>query len=84
MTMDAKSDCVERTALGFGVVILAAGASSRMGKPKMLLPWGGTTVLGHLIVQWKALRAGQIAVVLATGDQPVSAQLDRLDFPGAN
>ena len=84
MTMDAKSDCVERTALGFGVVILAAGASSRMGKPKMLLPWGGTTVLGHLIVQWKALRAGQIAVVLATGDQPVSAELDRLDFPGAN
>src|SRR5436190_15924591 len=84
MTMDAKSDCVERTALGFGVVILAAGASSRMGKPKLLLPWGGTSVLGHLIGQWKALRAVQIAAVCASGDQAVSAELDRLDFPRLN
>ena len=37
----------------FGVVILAAGASSRMGKPKLVLPWGKTSVLGHLIEQWK-------------------------------
>jgi molybdenum cofactor cytidylyltransferase len=31
------------------VIILAAGESKRMGQPKMLLPWGGTTVLGHVI-----------------------------------
>ena len=61
-----------RSALHFGVVILAAGASSRMGKPKLLLPWGGTSVLGHLIGQWKVLRAGQIAAVFAAGDQAVS------------
>jgi molybdenum cofactor cytidylyltransferase len=30
-------------------VILAAGASKRMGQPKMLLPWGKTTVLGQVI-----------------------------------
>jgi molybdenum cofactor cytidylyltransferase len=30
-------------------VILAAGASKRMGRPKMLLPWGKTTVLGQVI-----------------------------------
>jgi len=68
----------------FGVIILAAGASSRMGQPKMLLPWGGTSVLGHLIGLWKALGAGQIAAVSATGDQAVSVELDRLDFPRVN
>jgi molybdenum cofactor cytidylyltransferase len=30
-------------------IILAAGQSKRMGKPKMLLPWGETTVLGQVI-----------------------------------
>lgn len=29
-------------------IILAAGASRRMGSPKALLPWGETTFLGHL------------------------------------
>ena len=48
-----------------GVVILAAGASSRMGRPKLLLPWAGGTVLGHLILTWRQLGAMQIAVVVA-------------------
>jgi molybdenum cofactor cytidylyltransferase len=30
-------------------IILAAGQSKRMGKPKMLLPWGETTVLGKVV-----------------------------------
>ena len=84
MTIDDSGDVVGRAVLDFGVVILAAGASSRMGKPKLLLPWGVTSVLGHLIGQWKALRAGQIAAVWATGDQAVSVELDRLGFPKVN
>jgi len=68
MTIDERSGVVGRAALDFGVLILAAGASSRMGQPKLLLPWHGTSVLGHLIGQWKDLRAGQIAAVSATGD----------------
>jgi len=64
-----------------GVIILAAGASSRMGKPKMLLPWGTTSVLGHLIIQWRGLHAEQIAVVCAPGAQGIDAELDRLGFP---
>ena len=54
-----------------GVVILAAGRSARMGRPKLLLPWGETSVLGHLIKQWQALGARQIAVVCAPGDQAI-------------
>lgn len=67
--------------LGLGVILLAAGASSRMGQPKLLLPWGPTSILGHLIEQWKNLAAEQIAVVCAARDQAVNAELDRLAFP---
>ncbi len=30
-------------------VVLAAGLSARMGTPKMLLPWGTSTVLAHVL-----------------------------------
>jgi molybdenum cofactor cytidylyltransferase len=55
-----------------------------MGRPKMLLPWGNTSVLGHLIAQWRALGARQIAVVLAADDAGVESELDRLGFDTAN
>jgi molybdenum cofactor cytidylyltransferase len=70
-----------RPALSFGVVILGAGAASRMGQPKLLLPWRATTVLGHLIEQWEKLSAQQIAVVCAAGDQAVEQELTRLGLP---
>ncbi len=64
-----------------GAVLLGAGRSSRMGRPKLLLPWLGTSVLGHLVAQWHSAGARQIAVVCAAGDQPLQAELDRLGFP---
>jgi molybdenum cofactor cytidylyltransferase len=64
-----------------GVVILAAGRSTRMGKPKLLLPWGQTSVLGHLIRQWKALGAKQIAAVCAADDKAIHLEMDRLGVP---
>jgi len=65
----------------FGVVILGAGASSRMGRPKLLLPWRDTTVVGHLLKQWRELGAAQIVIVLRPQDAPLAAELDRLGFP---
>src|SRR5258706_9157205 len=62
------------------VVLLGAGASSRMGKPKMLLPWAQSTILGHLIELWKQLGAEQIAVVSAPEDAALNAELDRVDL----
>jgi molybdenum cofactor cytidylyltransferase len=35
-------------------ILLAAGESRRMGQPKMLLPWGETTVLGQVIKMFSA------------------------------
>ena len=68
----------------FGVVILAAGASQRMGRAKMLLRWRDTSVLGHLRNTWEALEAAQICVVHSAGDATVIAELDRLGHPNGN
>jgi molybdenum cofactor cytidylyltransferase len=65
----------------FGVIILGAGASSRMGSPKLLLPWRDTTVIGAILRQWRELGARQIAVVHRPNDAALAAELDRLDFP---
>jgi molybdenum cofactor cytidylyltransferase len=64
--------------LHLGVVILAAGNSTRMRQPKLLLPWDGTSVLGHLHRTWASLEAAQIAVVCAADAGELHAELDRL------
>jgi molybdenum cofactor cytidylyltransferase len=64
-----------------GVIILGAGASLRMGEPKLLLSWRDTTVIGAILRQWRELGAGQIAVVHRPNDAPLAAELDRLIFP---
>lgn len=46
-----------------GVVILAAGAATRMGKAKMLLPYGEQTILSHIIVEVQALNPAIICLV---------------------
>jgi molybdenum cofactor cytidylyltransferase len=50
--------------IAFGVVILAGGASTRMGRCKLLLPWGEKTILTHLLDQWRSAGAAQIAPVI--------------------
>jgi len=70
-----------KSKLAVGVVILGAGASSRMGRPKLLLPWGETSVIGHLLAQWRALEARQIALVCRRSDRFLAAELRRIGFP---
>ena len=67
--------------MNFAVVILAAGASARMGRAKLLLPWARTTIIGHLLEQWRALGAAQVAVVCAEANPLLLAELDRLGVP---
>jgi molybdenum cofactor cytidylyltransferase len=63
------------------IAILAAGESRRMGKPKLCLPWGKTTILGHILAQWREAGAEKIVVVHGPGETPVTLELDRLGFP---
>lgn len=67
-----------------GVILLAAGRSTRMGRPKLLLSWGQTSVLGHLLQQWAGLGARQIAVVCPGDDSVIAGELDRLGFRREN
>ncbi len=67
-----------------GVIILGAGVSARMGRPKLLLPWQGTTIIAHLIGQWQAVAAAQITVVCRPDDDALFAELDHLAFPRQN
>ena len=46
-------------------IILAAGQSKRMGAPKMLLPWGGTSVLEQVISVFAS--AGLEDILVVTG-----------------
>jgi molybdenum cofactor cytidylyltransferase len=57
-------------------VILAAGASRRMGEPKLNLPWGNTTVLGQVIS--KFIQAGVEDIVIAAGDVPITGLSESL------
>jgi molybdenum cofactor cytidylyltransferase len=54
-------------------VILAAGQSRRMGQPKMLLPWDGTTVLGKVIETFIAAGVGDLVVVTGGAREQVEA-----------
>ncbi len=47
-----------------GVLILAAGNSSRMGSIKQLLPWENTTMIGHVVHQAEVSNASEVLVVL--------------------
>lgn len=51
--------------INISAIILAAGESKRMGQAKMLLPWGDTTVLGHVIQVYKD--AGLEKIIVVTG-----------------
>ena len=57
-----------------GVLILAAGTSARMGQPKQLLPWKGTTLLNHTLKNAKAI-SPDVLVVLGASAERIAAQL---------
>ena len=80
-TLASMAEASGEPVFSVGAVLLAAGRSTRMGRPKLLLPWGHTSILGHLIEQWRSLRVAHTVVVCARGDREILSELRRLDFP---
>ncbi len=57
-------------------LVLAAGGSRRLGRPKQLEPWGRTTLLGHVLDQVRRFPVEEIWVVLGAETDRVLEQVD--------
>jgi molybdenum cofactor cytidylyltransferase len=57
------------------VAILSAGESRRMGSPKALIPYRGTTFAGHLLEVTRHPRIGITRVVLGSGADEIRQKL---------
>jgi molybdenum cofactor cytidylyltransferase len=56
-------------------VVLSAGESSRMGRPKALLPIEGETFIGRIVGALKRTQAGKIVVVLGHNADQLAAAI---------
>ena len=66
--MDQTSQPAEPFIAGASAVVLAGGKSSRMGRPKALLPFDGEPLIAHIVRALKRIFA-EIVVVAAPGQE---------------
>jgi molybdenum cofactor cytidylyltransferase len=59
-------------------ILLAAGLSSRMGQPKLLLPWRETTVLGQVVSTFAAAGATDMIVVTGSAREQIEGMVTEL------
>ncbi|MCC6312581.1 MAG: nucleotidyltransferase family protein [Thermomicrobiales bacterium] len=57
-------------------IVLAAGRSTRLGRPKQLLPLAGRPLLGHTVDAALGARLSEVIVVLGCEAEAISATLD--------
>lgn len=57
------------------ILLLAAGSSSRMGKPKQLLPFKNTTLLGNAIEQAKKSKTNAVYCVLGANTKIIQESI---------
>ncbi len=62
------------------ILILAAGESSRMGRPKQLLRWKHTTLLGHAIETAKKTDSKDVFVVLGANSEEIQNVISNVDI----
>lgn len=65
------------TAKNIAIIILAAGKSSRMGSPKQLLKYRGTTLLQHSLDVATESNASPVILVLGSGIDEIKKQLNK-------
>jgi molybdenum cofactor cytidylyltransferase len=69
------------TPVDVAVVVLAAGGSRRLGRPKQLLDYRGATLLDATLATARATGAGQVVVALGGAADEVR---DRVDLTGVD
>jgi molybdenum cofactor cytidylyltransferase len=67
--------------LKYGIIILAAGSSSRLGSPKQLLRVHGITFIAHVVKQASALPNAITLVVSGAADQEIRTALQSAEVP---
>jgi molybdenum cofactor cytidylyltransferase len=55
-------------------IVPAAGASARMGTPKLVLPWRGTTVIEQVLAAWREAGVDRLLVVARADDADLIAR----------
>ncbi len=65
--------------LSIGAVVLAAGRSTRMGSQKLLVPFGGISVISHVVQQVLAAALGPVVVVLGSDADDIARVLPQND-----
>ncbi len=74
-----ETDPIREAQRRIGAVVLAAGQSSRMGEPKMLLPWNGSlTIIHHVCQQVAACGPYEIVVVSGEWHDAIRKQVEGL------
>ena len=63
--------------MNISAIILAAGRSTRMGQQKLLMPWGGTTVLGKVI---NTLRESEINDIILVTNSELASRITQYDL----
>lgn len=63
-------------------IVLAAGASTRMGRPKQLLPWDGRPMVRHIAQTYAASMASEVVVVVGCRADAVARAALAVDGEG--
>lgn len=66
-------------ASGIGIIILAAGSSSRLGKPKQLLLYNGLSLLKNTVDAAVNVADSTVVVVIGANSDVVASQLQNAD-----
>ena len=62
--------------MSIAAVILAAGGSRRLGRPKQLEPWGDTTLLGHVVARTNEFPVEEVWVVVGYESDRILAETE--------
>ncbi len=74
------SSILSKTESKIGLILLAAGASRRLGRPKQLLDFEGTTLIRRSAEAAKNSRCDAIVVVLGSNSESFESELEGLDL----
>ena len=64
---------------GAVAILLAAGESRRMGQPKALLPWQGTSLLAHQVASIRSAGVDRMVVVLGHRADELKGELEGIN-----